>query len=256
MVLVAVGLVGLMVGSFANVLIARVPTGEDWVRGSSHCPKCRHDLAWFDNIPLFSWLWLRRKCRYCRAPISGRYPLVEALVAALFVAVYLVYGVSFASAALWYLAIISVALVFIDLDVQRLPDALVLPTYPVVAALLVADAAVVGEWAQVGRAGIGLAIMAGFYGLMWVLYPAGMGLGDVKAAGLLGMAAGYLGWSHLGVAAIAGPIIGGLVVAVGLTFKKIGMKSRVAYGPALIAGAWVGYLVGPWIAHAYVGLVT
>ncbi len=255
MILVAVVGVGLACGSFANVLIVRVPAGEDWVKGSSHCPRCRHDLAWYDNIPLFSWLWLRRRCRHCAAPISARYPVVEALVAGLFFAVYLVYGVSFLSAALAYLAIISVALVFIDIDVQRLPDSLVLPAYPVVIAFLCADAATTGEWGTLGRTGIGLCALGGFYALMRAAYPAGLGLGDVKSGGLLGMVGGYLGWPTLAVGALSGPILGGVVVVVGMAMGRLNRKSRVPYGPALYGGAWLGYLAGEGIAAAYIDLV-
>lgn len=254
MILVAVLGVGLAVGSFTNVLIARIPVHEDWVRGSSHCPRCGHDLAWHDNIPILSWLWLRRRCRYCGGPISGRYPLVEALVAGLFVAVYLIHGFSLLAAALAVLAVVSVALVFIDLDVRRLPDSLVLPMYPVAALLLSADAWAAGEWGNLWRAGLGLLIMGGFYGLLWLCYPAGLGRGDVKTAGLLGLAAGYLGWAHLAVGMIAGPLLGGVAVMIGLATGRLTRKSMVPYGPALIVGAWLGYLVGPGIADAYLAL--
>jgi len=243
---------GLAIGSFVNVLIARVPTGESWVRGSSRCPRCRHDLAWYDNIPLFSWLWLRRRCRHCRAPISGRYPVVESLVAALFVAIYLVHGHGFLAFGLAYLAAISVALVFIDLDVQRLPDSIVLPSYPVMLAFLVSDAWSMGDWGAFGMAGIGLCAMGGFYALLWAVYPAGLGLGDVKSGGLLGMVAGYIGWSTLAVGFIAGPLLGGGVVVIGMAVGKYHRKSRVPYGPALFGGAWLGYLAGASIAAAYI----
>jgi leader peptidase (prepilin peptidase)/N-methyltransferase len=247
--------VGLACGSFVNVLIVRIPAGEDWVWSSSRCPRCRHDLAWYDNIPLLSWLWLRRRCRYCAAPISARYPLVESLVAGFVVAICLIHGVSFLSAALVYLAIVSAALLFIDLDVQRLPDALVLPAYPVTLALLTADACMEGEWGGLVRAGLGILAVGGFYGLMWVAYPAGLGFGDVKTAGLLGLAGGYLGWTSLLVGAIAGPILGGVAVLLGLATGRLHRKSKVPYGPALIGGAWLGYLAGPAIAGAYLGLM-
>ena len=253
---VSVALAGLLLGSFANVLIARVPAGEDWVRGSSHCPRCRHDLAWYDNIPLFSWMWLRRRCRYCREPISARYPVVESLVALLFGAIAIESGATLATAALGYLAVISVALVYIDADVQRLPDSIVLPAYPIVAALLLGDAALQGEWGSVARAGLGLAIMGGFYGLMWLAYPAGLGLGDIKSAGLLGMVLGYLSWGQLAVGAIAGPLLGGVWVIVGLATRRLKRTSRVPYGPALFGGAWLGVLAGSAIASSYVALLT
>jgi leader peptidase (prepilin peptidase)/N-methyltransferase len=254
--ILAAAVLGLVVGSFTNVLIARVPAGEQWIRGSSRCPRCRHDLAWYDNIPVISWLVLSRRCRHCGRPISGRYPAVELLVALLWVAVAAEFGASLLSLALAYLACITVALVFIDLDVQRLPDSLVLPSSVIVAALLVGDAAATGEWSSLARAAAGIGIMGGFYGLVWMVYPSGLGRGDVTTAGLAGMALGYLGWSELAVGAILGPIVGGLAVAVGLASGALTRKSRVPYGPALLMGLWLGVLAGSVIGDWYVALFT
>ena len=256
MLILAGALFGLVIGSFTNVLIARVPAGEPWVRGSSRCPRCRHDLAWYDNIPLISWLALSRRCRHCGSPISGRYPAVELLVALLWVGIAAAFGATFLALALGYLACVTVALVFIDLDVQRLPDSLVLPSYPIVAALLVADAGVNGAWPSLARAAAGVGILGGFYGLVWIVYPAGLGRGDVTTAGLAGMVLGYLGWSEVAVGAISGPILGGLVVMVGLASRALTRKSRVPYGPALLLGLWLGVFAGSAIGNWYVALFT
>ncbi len=237
------------------MLIARVPSGDNWVSGSSRCPTCHHDIAWYDNVPVLAWLWLRGRCRHCRERISARYPAVELIVASLIVLAYLRFDVSIVTLTLMYLAVVTVALVFIDIDVQRLPDALVLPSFPIVAALLAADAAVAGEWWPLARGGIGLIALGAFYGIPWLVYPAGMGRGDVKVAALLGMVAGYLGWPHLAVGGLLGPLIGGLVVAVGMAMRKIGRRSRVPYGPALIAAAWVGFLAAPEISDKYLNLI-
>lgn len=255
MTFATVAVLGLLVGSFTNVLISRVPADEDWVRGSSRCPRCGHEIHWRDNIPLLSWLLLRGSCRHCGQPISRRYPLVELLVSALFVAVYLGFGLSLTAAALGYLACVSTALAFIDLDVHRLPDPLVLPSYGVVGALLLSDAAVTGGWGDLARAGAGAGILGGFYLLMWLAYPAGMGFGDVKTAGLLGLALGYAGWPALAVGGIAGPLTGGAVVAIGLATRRLSRRQRVPYGPMLIVGAWLGVLAGAPIASAYVEML-
>lgn len=255
MTLVAAALFGLLFGSFANVLIARVPQGEQWLAGSSRCPKCSHDIAWYDNIPVVSWLVLRGRCRACREPISPRYPLVEIVVAALWVLCAWQFGLAVVTLAMFYLAVVTVALAAIDLDVRRLPNALVLPSYPIVAAILGVDAIVAGEWWPLVRAVIGLALMGGYYMLMKLLWPAGMGLGDVKLAGVLGLAAGYLGWAELAVAIIAGPLVGGLVVAVPLLTRRLSLKAKVPYGPALIAGAWIGFLAGPAIGRTYLNIL-
>jgi leader peptidase (prepilin peptidase)/N-methyltransferase len=254
--ILAGALFGLVVGSFTNVLIARVPAGEPWIRGSSRCPQCRHDLAWYDNVPVVSWLLLSRRCRHCKLPISGRYPAVELLVALLWAGIAAAFGASLLSLALGYLACITVALAFIDLDVQRLPDGLVLPSYVVVAALLVGDAAATGEWSSLARAAAGMGILGGFYAVVWIVYPSGLGRGDVTTAGLAGMALGYLGWSELAVGAISGPILGGLAVAIGLASRALTRKSRVPYGPALLCGLWLGVFAGSVIARWYVALFT
>jgi leader peptidase (prepilin peptidase) / N-methyltransferase len=256
MLILAAAVFGLVVGSFTNVLIARVPSGEPWIRGSSRCPRCRHDLAWYDNVPIVSWLALRRRCRHCGLPISARYPTVELLVALMWVGIAAAFGATLLALAFGYLACISVALVFIDLDVQRLPDALVLPSYPIVAALLVADAAASGEWFTLARGAAGVGILGGFYGLLWFAYPSGLGRGDVTTAGLAGMVLGYLGWSGLAVGAISGPILGGLVVVIGLASHTLTRKSRVPYGPALLAGLWLGVFAGRAIGDWYVALFT
>jgi leader peptidase (prepilin peptidase)/N-methyltransferase len=247
---------GVFVGSFANVLIVRVPSGEQWVRGSSHCPRCGHDLAWHDNLPLVSWLWLRRRCRYCHEPISGRYPLVELVVGALFGLVVLVFGISPLSLGLMFLAVASVALAAIDLEHRRLPDALTLPLYPVLGAVAVAQSWVDGDWGMLLRALAGGLILGGFYFALWFAVPKGMGFGDVKAAGALGLALGSVGWTALAVGAIAGPLIGGVVGVAVMIRERKGRGVYIPYGPWLIAGAWLGVLCGDKIGHAYVSFVT
>ncbi len=245
---------GLLWGSFANVLIVRIPAGEQWARGSSRCPRCSHDLAWFDNIPVVSWVLLRGKCRYCSQPISAQYPVVELAVAALWAAVAWRWGVSITSLTWLYLAIVTVALAAIDLKVRRLPNALTYPSYAVVGALVVTEALVDGDAWLAARSLIGALVLGGFYGLMWLMFPQGMGLGDVKAAGFLGLALGALGWPALAVGAIAGPLIGGLygVVAIARSRKMRGVS--IPYGPWLMAGAWLGAFAGAPVADWYLGL--
>jgi len=253
---VIAGLLGLLCGSFANVLIARVPAGEQWVRGSSHCPRCGHDLAWYDNVPVVSWLWLRRKCRHCQAPISGRYPLVEVVVAALFVAVAMVYGASVFALGLMYLAVVTVALAAIDLEHRRLPNSLTLPSYLVMAAVVVGQSWIGGDWWMAGRALAGGLILGGFYFVMWFAYPKGMGFGDVKAAGMLGLALGAVGWGAIAVGSIAGPLIGGVAGVAVIIRTRRARGVAIPFGPWLIAGAWLGILAGDWIGHGYVEFVT
>ena len=256
MTLFAVASVAIMFGSFANVLIARIPAGEEWVTTPSHCPKCDSRIAWHDNIPVLSWLALRGRCRSCAQPISWRYPLVEIAVGIGVVGVYLAWGLSLLALALAYLMFIGIVLVMIDIDVGRLPDSIVFPTFGVVAIMLLAHSFHSGEWSSWATAGIGMGVWLLFYGLPWLVYPRGIGFGDVKTAGLLGLVAGYLGMPQAMVGLIAGPLVGGVVVLGGLAVGAINRKSRVPYGPALIAGAWIGIFAGNAISSSYVAWLT
>jgi leader peptidase (prepilin peptidase)/N-methyltransferase len=241
---------GAVLGSFATVLIVRIPAGHDFIRGRSACTGCNAEIHWYDNIPVVSWLVLRGKCRQCSARISWMYPAVEVAVASLFLGIYLIYGLSWTAAVLAFIAVVSVALFVIDLKHKRLPHTLVLPSYAIVLALMIV-AWLVGERATWWSALVGLCAMGGFYGVLWFIYPRGMGFGDVTTAGLLGMVAGFISLESLAVAAIAGPLVGGLVVAVLLVMRRVAKGTAIPYGPALITGAWLGLLWGEHIAHLY-----
>lgn len=253
-VFISAGL-GLLCGSFANVLIARIPKGEQWHKGSSRCPTCRTDLAWYDNVPLLSWLLLRRRCRHCGEPISVRYPLIEVTVAIMFALVASVFGVNVFAVALAYLAVTTVALAAIDLEHRRLPDALTLPAYPVLMVAIAIHAGVEQEWWILGRALIGAAIIGGVYFALWFAYPKGMGFGDVKAAGMLGLALGAVGWGAVAVGAIAGPLIGGIAGIGAMIRSRKARGLTIPYGPWLIAGAWLGILAGDRIGRGYLDFV-
>ena len=177
---VAAGILGLLIGSFLNVVIHRVPLGESVVHPRSRCPGCGTELAPRDNVPVLSWVLLRGRCRTCGEPISPRYPLVELGTAVLFAAVAVWCGLSWALPAYLYLAAISVALSAIDLDVRRLPDKIVLPSYVVALVLLLLPSIAEGRWDAYLRAALtGVGLFA-FYFLLALIYPAGMGFGDVK----------------------------------------------------------------------------
>jgi len=248
------GLLGLAVGSFLNVVIYRVPRDESLVRPGSHCPHCGNAVRNRHNIPVLGWLLLRGRCADCRTPISARYPLVEAGTAALFVAVAAKFGLTWALPAYLYLAAVAIALALIDLDVMRLPNAIVLPSYVVAAALLV-PAALLGD----GPAPIlrGLAAAA----LLWLVYRAlaqfgGMGGGDVKLAPLLGFYLGWLGWSSVLVGAFAGFLLGGVVGVALMSARVATRKSRIPFGPFMLAGVFLAVFAAAPIANWYSGLLT
>jgi leader peptidase (prepilin peptidase)/N-methyltransferase len=263
----AIGALGTLVGSFLNVVIYRVPRGRSVVSPPSACGSCGHPVRPYDNIPLVSWLLLRGRCRDCAAPISTRYPLVELGVAVFFGVTAWRFtgnllgagtGGEFAAellqlVAYLYFAAVSVALALIDLDVRRLPNAIVLPSYFVVGALFVAAAVVTGDVARLATALIGAAALGGLYLFLALVRPGAMGMGDVKLAGLIGLVLGWLGTPELLVGAFAGVGLGG-VFAVGLLLAGRGRRTAMPYGPWLLAGAWVGILAGAPIASAYLGL--
>jgi leader peptidase (prepilin peptidase)/N-methyltransferase len=264
LVIVVVGLFGMLIGSFLNVVIYRVPAGKSVVSPPSACGQCGHAIRGFDNIPLVSWLVLKGKCRDCSARISARYPLVELGTGVFFalVASWVIFdgirpgAMSLVStiltgAAYLYFAAICISLSLIDLETHRLPNAIVLPSYLVGAVLLAAASITSGNYSALLTAAIGGVALFTAYLLMALLYPGGMGFGDVKLAGVIGLFVGWLGWGSLGVAAMAAFVLGGLYAIILLLARRATGKTGVPFGPWMIAGAWVGILAGPQIAASY-----
>lgn len=247
------GIFGLAIGSFLNVVIHRLPAGESVVRPASRCPSCGAEIKPRDNIPVISWLLLRGRCRNCQARISARYPTVELLTAAVFVVLALRIGPHPALAAYLYLGAVGVALAAIDIDVRRLPNALTYPSYPVGLILLAIAAAAGAGHTPFLRALAGMAALAALYFVVVLAYPAGMGLGDVKLAGILGLYTAWLGWGSFAVGAFAGFLTGGLYGGILLATRKAGRKSAIPFGPFMLLGALIGILFGHYLAHLYTG---
>lgn len=256
--IVSCGVLGLAVGSFLNVVIHRVPRGESVVRPRSACPACGVPISARDNVPVLSWLLLRRRARCCGVPISARYPLVEAGTAAAFAGVAAWRGADAALPAFLYLAAISVALAVIDLDVRRLPDVIVLPSYPVAATLLAVPTLLEGDLAAAVRAAVGGVALFALFWTLWflsllILRKEGMGLGDVKLSGVLGLYLGWLSWAHLVVGAFLGFLVGGVVGIALMAVGRAGRKSMVPYGPSMLAGAWLAVAFARPVADWYLG---
>lgn len=258
---------GLIFGSFLNVVIARVPVGES-LAIPSHCPRCSARIKARHNIPLISWFALGRKCASCEAPISARYPLVEVVTALAFggialaavqsvqtsetsVATAIIHFVAFA-----YFAAVSIALACIDIDTHRLPNVMTLPSYLVMVVLLGIAALTSGDGNSALRAVIGACALFAFYALLRLIRPDGMGGGDVKLAGLLGLTLGYLGWGTLIVGAVAAFIFGGVYGVLLILFRKAGRASAIPFGPWMLAGAWFAIIFGDTIAHWYLGILN
>jgi leader peptidase (prepilin peptidase)/N-methyltransferase len=231
-------------GSFLNVVIWRVPRGESIVSPPSHCPRCDARIRARDNIPIVSWLLLRGRCHNCGEPISRRYPLVEALVAVLFAAITIANGLNWDLA--WELpfAAVLVAVAAIDLDLHIIPNKIVYPA----AAWGVLSAALVRldhlpallAWG----AGAGL-----FFLVAALVYPAGMGMGDVKLAAVIGV---YLGNSVIPALLVA--FLTGTVVGLSIMARhgvRDGRKMGIPFGPFLAFGALTAVFVGPDLVDAY-----
>jgi leader peptidase (prepilin peptidase)/N-methyltransferase len=249
-------LIGLLIGSFLNVVVWRVPRGESVVSPPSACPQCGNAIRPRDNVPVLGWLLLRGRCRDCGEPISARYPLVEALTAVLFAVMGLRFGLEPVLPAYLYLAAVGLALALIDIDLKRLPDALTLPSYPVAAVLLGIAAFAGDDYDDLLRAGLGAAAVYAFYFLVWFAYPAGMGFGDVKLSGVLGAYLGWLSWAAVGVGVFAGFLLGGLFGIGVILFTEGGRKTKVPFGPFMLLGALVGILVGQQLVDGYLSLTV
>jgi len=252
----AAGVLGLVVGSFLNVVIHRVPRNESLLRPGSRCPHCEVAIRPWHNVPVVGWLALRGRCAHCGHRVSPRYPLVEAGTALLFMATAARFGLTAELPAYLYLAAITVALAVIDLDVHRLPNSIVLPSYVVAALLLLPAVAADRDWSSAGRGLLAMAALWSFYFALAWLYPGGMGFGDVKLAGLLGLYLGWLGWSSVVVGTFAGFMLGGLVGALLLLTRRAGRKTAIAFGPYMLAGAMLALFAAHPIADWYGSLLT
>ena len=304
---VVAGVLGLLIGSFLNVVAYRVPAKISLLR-ESRCPHCDAKIRPWQNVPVLSWIALRGRCANCGARISVRYPIVEALAGVAF-AVVVWWGVSYpaglgfstrfahsttegagwgvstrfarsttggegfaggatggggAAAEEWALALvivaflyfvsISIVLTLIDLDTHRLPNSIVLPSYGVAGILFTIAAWLTDDWGALLRAGIGMAALYLFYYVLRLARPGGMGGGDVKLAGVIGIYLGWIGWGALAVGAFAAFLWGGLFGIALLLLRRAGRKTAIPFGPWMILGAWTGVFAGETVGRWYVRL--
>ena len=240
---------GLVAGSFFNVVAYRLPRHESLVTPGSHCPGCQAEIKPYDNVPVFSWLLLRGHCRSCRQHISARYPLVEALTAALAVAIVVTkHGAHDLALGLVLLAVL-VPVALIDLEHRIIPNLVLAPA--AVAAIAIGLAT---KPSGVPEQLIAGAAAAGFLLIFLLAYPKGMGMGDVKLAGVLGL---FLGRS-VGPAILVGVLAGAIVGAALMSRVGVnqGRKTALPFGPFLAFGGVVGILAGPALVHFYLHSVV
>lgn len=242
------GLFGLVLGSFLNVVAHRVPLRQSLVRPGSACPACLEPVRPYDNVPLLSWLLLRGRCRSCRAPIPARYPVVEAGTAALMVAVVAVHRHDVTAMVLGLVLVaFLVPLALIDLQHRLLPNRITGPAALVALALGLA----LDPGGQPERL-IAAAAAGGFLGLPALLSPRGMGMGDAKLAGVMGLYLGAAVAPAMLIALVVGTAVGvGIIASRGMA---AGRKTAVPFGPFLALGGVVAALAGDGLLDAYLGV--
>ena len=234
---------GLLIGSFLNVVAYRLPRGESLLWPASHCPGCEQPIKPYDNVPVLSWLLLRGKCRGCGEQISPRYPAIELLTAVAFGAIVLLNGVD--TDLVWELpfAAMLIAVAGIDLEHRIIPNKVLLPS--AVFAVATAIALRPDDLVELGIAGA--AAFTAFL-LAALAYPAGMGMGDVKLAGVMGLFLGTAVIPSLFIAFLTGTIVGVAVIA---KHGADGRKKGVPFGPFLAFGGLVGLLFGADLIDLY-----
>lgn len=249
---------GLVIGSFLNVVIYRVPAKRT-LMGRSYCPKCDHMIRGIDNIPVVSWLILGGKCRDCKASISFRYPAVELFTG--FAWMGITYW-AFQHEALLLLPLMlilasaSIALAMIDFDTMTLPNRITYPLFIVTALYLPVVAVASNQMDNLVDAGIGALIYGGFFFMLWFLTGGrGLGFGDVKLSPTLGALIGWFAAAPGAIVALAAAfIIGGLPAGILMAMGVIKRGTPIPFGPMLILGAWIGTLFGPEIADLYLSV--
>jgi leader peptidase (prepilin peptidase)/N-methyltransferase len=244
--IVAAAVGGLLIGSFLNVVAWRLPRRESLATPGSRCPSCGTPIKPYDNIPVVSWLLLCGRCRSCGAPISPRYPLVEAATAILYVAVVVGRDGTLDIVLGLLLVTALVPITLIDLDLRLIPNAITLPaSIAAVVGAAIIDIGFVPEQLISGAAA------GGFFLLAALLYPRGMGMGDVKLAGMLGLYLGRAVAPGVFIALICGVLVGAIVIA--RKGAAEGRKTAVPFGPFLALGGIIALFAGDALVDAYLG---
>jgi len=234
---------GLAVGSFLNVVIARVPEGRSLWRPGSACPGCGTSIAWYDNVPLVSFVALRGRCRACGMAIAWRYPVVEAATGALFAAAYGAFGPTLDFVAAVVLLGALTAITAIDLERQIIPDVISLPG--IVTGVLANLATGRVSWVD---ALLGIVVGAAPFFVIILLRPDGMGGGDLKLGAMLGA---FLGWKVFLAALFLAVVPGGILAAILIVTRIRGRKDPIPFGPFLAAGGAAGLFWGERVVRWY-----
>ena len=244
---------GMCIGSFLNVCIYRLPSSMSIIKPSrSFCPQCKSAIKFYDNIPVFSYIWLKGRCRNCKASISLRYPLVELITGILAIAILFLFGLTLEG--LVYFIFISSLLVitFIDIDHKIIPDIITLPGIPIglLASFVLSAMTFISSLVGLLVGGVSLLLVAWVYSL--ITHKEGMGGGDIK---LLGMIGAFLGWKGVIFTIFAASLTGTLVGIIVMLQKGKNLKFAIPFGPFLSIGAmsyvFFGEKVVFWYLHSF-----
>lgn len=252
-------ILGALVGSFLNVVILRLPRGEEIIKHRSHCPKCKKTLSWWELVPIISYILLYGRCRNCGDRISPQYILVELATAILFLVLYLNFGLTFFTG---YLLIVTCFLIVIfvyDLKHMEIPDEVV---YPLIALALIVDLVYIFSGTELAHpagmpptsiysAGLGLVLGGGIFAILVAASrEKWMGIGDVKLGIGIGL---FLGWPIVLVGIFGGFFVGSIVALILLALGKARFGQKIAFAPYLIVGTLVAIFWGQWLIDWYLG---
>ncbi len=248
--IVLIFILGLIVGSFSNVCIYRIPRNESIVYPASHCPKCRSNISPKDNIPLISYILLKGRCRNCKSKISLQYPIVELLTGLIYLIVYLIFGLSIQSLIYIILSSTLIIIAFIDLNEQIVPDVISLPGIVIgfIISFFVPYILFINSALGV-LVGGGIILIIGLAGSV-IFKKEAMGGGDVKLAAMIGA---FLGWRYIIISLFLGFFLGALA-GIFLILSKI--KSRedaIPFGPFIVLGSFITLFWGEKIISWYIG---
>jgi len=247
---VLIFILGLIVGSFSNVCIYRIPRNESIIYPASHCPKCRNKIQPFDNIPLLSYILLKGRCRNCNSKISFQYPIVELLTGLIYLIIYLVYGISVQTLIYIILSSALVIIAFIDLNQQIVPDVISLPGIVIgfILSFFVPYISFINSALGVVIGG-GIILVIGLAGSV-IFKKEAMGGGDVKLAAMIGA---FLGWRYIIISLFLGFFLGALVGIILILSKIKSREDTVPFGPFIVLGSFITLLWGEKIISCYIG---
>jgi leader peptidase (prepilin peptidase)/N-methyltransferase len=247
---VLIFILGLIVGSFSNVCIYRIPKNESIIYPASHCPKCRSKIKPVENIPLLSFILLKGRCRNCKSKISIQYPIVELLTGLTYLIIYLIYGLSIQTLVYIILSSALIIIAFIDLNEQIVPDVISLPGIVIgfIISFFVPYISFIDSALGVVVGG-GIILIIGMVGSV-IFKKEAMGGGDVKLAAMIGA---FLGWKYIIISLFLGFFLGALAGIILIMSKIKSREDVVPFGPFIVLGSFITLLWGEKIISWYLG---